>query len=212
MDGANPDERPTQQREYSGPGSTLGLAALIVLVIGALFWFYELRGDSTSVAAEDGIGIISLSAELNPTNDSPAARVGRVAPNFRLSAPSGDTIELTEFRGRYVLVNFWATWCGPCRGETPDLQKFFSEHAVNGFSIIGVNQQESAELAADFAANFEVTYSIALDLTGVVSTAYQVSTGLPITFLLDPEGVILDIVIGRISNTKLAEYAETYPF
>ena len=211
MEDASPDERPTQQREYSGPGSTLGLAALIVLVVVALFWFYELRGDSTSVPTVEGIGVISLADELNPTGQAPAARVGRAAPNFKLTTPAGETIELTDFRGKYVLVNFWATWCGPCRAETPDLQRFFTEHPT-GFSIIGVNQQESAEVAAAFAEDFDVTYPIALDLTGAVNTAYRVSTGLPITFLIDPEGVIVDIAIGRVLQSKLDEYAETYPF
>ena len=212
MDGANPDERPTQHREYSGPGSTLGLAALIVLVVAGLFWFYELRGNSTTVALEEGLGIIPLADELNPTDEAPAARLDRAAPNFKLGTPEGEYLQLSELRGQYVLLNFWASWCGPCRTETPDFQRFFSEHDDPDFTIVGVNQQESAATASAFAANFDVTYPIALDLDGSVSAGYRVSTGLPISFLIGPDGTILDIVIGRVSTDVLAGYAEAYPF
>ncbi len=87
--------------------------------------------------------------------------------------PGGEAIQLTDYRGQYVLVNFWASWCDPCRGETPDLQRFFEGHGTSEFTIIGVNQQESTEKAAQFASEFSVTYPIALDRDGSVSNAYR---------------------------------------
>ena len=212
MDGANPDDRPTQQREYSGPGSTLGLAALVVLVVGALFWYFELRSDPPRLAGQEGLGIVTLPQELNPSGEEPSARVGRLAPDFKLSTPTDEFLRLSELRGRYVLVNFWASWCGPCRRETPDLQEFFSEHEDSGLTVIGVNQQESAGAAADFAARFDLSYPIALDRDGSVSNGYRTGTILPMTFLIDPDGVIVELVIGEIPPETLAEYAETYPF
>ena len=212
MDSANPDDRPTRRREYSGPGSTLGLAALIVLVVAALFWYFELRSDPPKIATQDGIGIVSLPAELNPSAEQPVARVGALAPDFRLNTPTNDAVRLSDLRGRYVLLNFWASWCGPCRSETPDLQEFFEEHGEGGLTILGVNQQEPANVAAAFAADFDVTYPIVLDLDGSVNVGYRTSIGLPISFLIDPDGIVMEIVIGALTPSLLAQYAETYEF
>ena len=121
--------------------------------------------------------------------EAPAAAVGRAAPAFRLRALDGSLTALTDHRGQYVLLNFWASWCGPCRGETPELQEFF-ERQSPGLVVVGVNQQETVETAREFAEAFGVTYPIPLDTDGQVSSAYRVSTGLPVSFLIDPEGVI----------------------
>ena len=109
-------------------------------------------------------------------------------------------------------MNFWATWCPPCRGETPDLQAFYEEHQADGFVILGLNQQESLSTATEFTEEFGVTYPILLDELGDVSNAYRVSTGLPVSMLIGPDGVVVDIVVGRVLDEKLAEYAETYSF
>ena len=208
MDEPLPDERPQRRREYTGPWSTLGLAALVVLLVGFTVWFFEVRGGS---GGGDGVGgatgVIPLDADLNPTGEPPAASEGRAAPNFALPNLGGEEATLADFRGDYVLVNFWASWCGPCRGETPDLQAFFEEHGAGGVVVLGVNQQESEAAARAFAGEFGVTYPILLDLDGEVSGAYRVNTGLPATFIVDPEGRIIEIVRGRITAEQLAEIA-----
>ncbi len=205
-----PDERPQQRREYAGPGLTFGVAVVVVGVVGFGIWFLEIRGDGGGVAGEAGFGIVALAASLNPTGEAPAAEVGRAAPAFRLRTPDGPATELTDYRGQYVLLNFWASWCGPCRGETPALQAF-SERQSPGLVVIGVNQQEGAETAREFADGFGVTYPIALDTDGQVSSAYRVSTGLPVSFLVDPEGVIRDIHLGALTDDDLAELAAGLP-
>ena len=205
-----PDERPQQRREYAGPGLTFGIAALVVGVVGFAVWYLEIRGDGGGTEAEAGLGIVALAEALNPTGEAPAAEVGRAAPAFRLRAPDGSLTALTDQRGRYVLLNFWASWCGPCRGETPALQAFFERHAP-GLVVVGVNQQEAAETARAFAQGFGVTYPIALDADGQVSSAYRVSTGLPVSFLIDPEGVIRRVHLGALTEGDLAELAAELP-
>ncbi len=205
-----PDERPQQRREYAGPGFTFGIAALVVVVVGFGIWFLEIRGNGGGVEAEAGMGVVALAESLNPTGEAPAAEVGRAAPAFRLRDLDGSAAELTEFRGRYVLLNFWASWCGPCRGETPALQAFFEQQAP-GLVVIGVNQQEEAETARAFAESFGVTYPIALDADGQVSGAYRVTTGLPVSFLIDPDGVIQGIHLGALTDSDLADLAAELP-
>lgn len=205
-----PDERPQQRREYAGPGFTFGIAVLVVGVVGFGIWFLEIRGDGGGVEGEAGFGIVALAESLNPTGEAPAAEVGRPAPAFRLRTPDGPATELTDYRGQYVLLNFWASWCGPCRGETPALQAFF-ERQSPGLVVVGVNQQEGAGTAREFADGFGVTYPIALDTDGQVSSAYRVSTGLPVSFLVDPEGVIRDVHLGALTDDDLAELAAELP-
>ena len=204
-----PDERPTRRREYSGASSTLGVAALIVIVVGAALWYLEFRDNGSSGGSGmPGLGIIALPDHLNTTDKAPAAQAGRAAPNFTLMSPEGRVARLDTYRGVYVVVNFWASWCGPCRGETPDLealQRAASRGESPKLVVLGVNQQEEADTARKFANEFDVTYPILLDLSGEVSEGYRVGRGLPISFLVDPSGVIEKVYLGALSRDSLAE-------
>ncbi|WP_322819451.1 TlpA disulfide reductase family protein [Tepidiforma sp.] len=203
-----PDERPQRRREYSGPASTLGLAALVIAVVGLGLWWFEFRDDPSSGSSHgsDGLGIVELPAALNPTDREPAAREGRAAPNFRLASLDGPPRSLDQFRGSYVLLNFWASWCGPCRAETPDLQDFYSRNLDRGIVVIGINQQEDAATARQFTAQFGVTYPILLDSSGAVSQAYATGIGgLPRTYLVSPDGIVERIYLGRITFEQLRE-------
>ena len=209
MEEPRPDEHPQRRREYSGTAGTLGLAALVVAVVGAGIWYFEIRGHGGSAQSDPEFGIIELDPSDNPTAKAPAAKVGRVAPSFRLRDIDGSTTTLVDLRGQYVLLNFWASWCGPCRAETPDLQAF-SERLGSKMIIVGVNQQESRAAASEFVAQFDVTYPIVLDSDGEVSNAYRVTTGLPISFVIDAEGVIQKVLIGRVSEEDLNEIAAEF--
>ena len=191
-----PDERPQRRREYSGLGSTLGLAALVILVVGIAIWWFEFRDDGSAAGSSTpGLGIIDLPEGLNPTGRAPAAREGRAAPNFKLQTPEGQTHTLDQYRGNYVHLNFWASWCGPCRGETP------------GVAVIGINQQEQPATARAFADEFGVSYPILLDTSGEVSNAYQFP-GLPATYFIDPTGVVERAYYGRITPEQLTDLEE----
>ena len=200
-----PDERPQRRREYSGPGSTLGLAALVILVVGVAIWWFEFRdGASTAGPGTPGLGIIDLPDALNPPGRPPPPPPGPAAPHVKLQTPEGEPATLDQFRVSYVLLNFWASWCGPCRGETPDLQDFHQGPASANVVVVGVNQQEQAATARAFADEFGVTYPILLDTAGEVSNAYQFP-GLPSTFLIDPTGVVERVYYGRITLAQLTE-------
>jgi cytochrome c biogenesis protein CcmG/thiol:disulfide interchange protein DsbE len=202
-----PDERPDKRREYSGPASTLGLAALVVAVVALGIWWFELRGADGPGTPERGeFGIVALPADLNPTGRAARSEPGRAAPDFRLETVTGAPSRLTDYRGRYVLVNFWASWCGPCRGETPDLQQFARRMGDRAI-VLGVNQQEDAATARSFIEQFGVTYPILLDRTGEVSLAFQVGRGLPVSVLVDPSGIVVRIYTGRITREQLDEIA-----
>lgn len=207
-----PDERPFRRREYSGPASTLGLAALLVLAVAAGIWYFEFRGGgSAGGKGTPGLGIVDLPGGLNPTGKSPAAREGRAAPNFTLASLDGQRHTLADFRGSWVLVNFWASWCGPCRDETPDLQSFFEHQANRGVVVLGVNSQEQPGAARSFLDEFGVTYPVVLDRSGEVSAAYGVGRGMPVSFVVSPTGVIERVILSRVTDDEFAEIEAQLP-
>ena len=126
-------------------------------------------------------------------------------PDFTLAGLDSGTQALTDFRGKWVLVNFWASWCPPCRDETPDLQSFFEHNANRDFVILGVNQQEREGAVRSFVENYGVSYPVLLDSSGEVSEAYGVGRGMPITFLVSPDGVITEVVFSRFTEDQFTD-------
>ena len=143
---------------------------------------------------------IGISASLPGGTASPgipAPQTGFLAPEFTLTSLQGETISLADLRGQAVLVNIWASWCGPCRSEMPAMQTIYQEYAGQGFTILAVNStiQDSQSKAAEFVAEYNLTFPILLDFDGQVSALYQVSA-LPSSFFIRPDGTIQEVVIG----------------
>lgn len=207
-----PDERPQRRREYSGPWSTLGAAAVVILAVGVAIWYFEFAGGSTRVTQDAELGIVALPEGANSTGEAPVAEEGRAAPNFLLETIDGERRRLTDFRGEWVVVNFWASWCGPCATETPVLRDFHEEHADRGIVVVGVNQQEPLEQARNFAERYAVSYPMLLDWTGEVSDGYRVSTSLPVTVVVDPEGVVFLVHRGPVVAGDLEAMLEGHVF
>ncbi len=134
--------------------------------------------------------------------------VGFLAPNFEATTYTGEPIALVDTRGRVTVVNFWATWCGPCRGEMPHLQAAYEELADEGLEILAVNRGESPERIQTFRDEFNLTFPLLLD-PGETITAdqYQV-TFLPTTYVLDREGVIVARHSGPLTAEQLGGYLQ----
>lgn len=118
-------------------------------------------------------------------------RVGEPAREYVAATLEGDTVALSDLEGQVVLLNLWATWCSPCRSETPYLQEVFEERADEGFEIVGISMDtgDAADQVAMFVEEYGVTYTILHDPKMMGMELYQV-LGLPATFLIDREGVL----------------------
>src|SRR5262249_31910174 len=109
------------------------------------------------------------------------------APDFTLRTMGGPNLRLAEQRGRVVLVNFWATWCGPCKQEMPHLNRLYEKYKASGFVLLGVNVDDDARNAADVAAKLKLTFPVLRDTDKKVSRLYDMSA-MPSTVVIDREG------------------------
>lgn len=112
-----------------------------------------------------------------------------IVPDFTLKAMDGQNLRLDEFRGQVILINFWASWCGPCRQEMPILQKIHERYEPLGFTVLGVNVDEQQEKARRIADRMALNFPLLLDTAQTVSEAYEVNA-MPFTVLVDRNGKI----------------------
>ncbi len=135
---------------------------------------------------------------------SSAIAPATAAPDFTLHAMGGPNLRLKEQRGRVVMVNFWATWCAPCRQEMPHLNRLYEKYRGAGFVLLGVNVDDDVGKAAEVAAKLGVTFPVLLDTEKMVSKLYDVST-MPSTMIIDRDGKVRYVHRGY-----LAGYEDNY--
>lgn len=114
---------------------------------------------------------------------------GQKAPDFVLKSATGENLRLREYRGDVVMINFWATWCGPCRQEMPLLDELYGRYRRVGFRLLGVNIDDDSRRAMAMADELGVTFPVLFDEDKQVSKLYQVEA-MPMTLLLDREGTV----------------------
>jgi cytochrome c biogenesis protein CcmG/thiol:disulfide interchange protein DsbE len=125
-----------------------------------------------------------------------APQKGFIAPDLSLETPQGERIELSALRGKPLILNFWASWCPPCRAEMPTLQALHERYGSE-FVLLGINAstQDSLPKAYQLIAELNLTFPILLDSNGTAVSAYRVFS-LPTTFFIDRRGIIRDVVVG----------------
>ncbi|MGE7890107.1 TlpA family protein disulfide reductase [Bacillus cereus] len=132
--------------------------------------------------------------------------IGKVAPDFELAKLDGTKVKLSDLKGKKVILNFWATWCGPCQQEMPDMEAFYKEHKGN-VEILAINYTPSEkgggeEKVSNFAKEKGITFPVLLDKNIDVTTAYKVIT-IPTSYFIDTKGVIQDKFIGPMTQKEM---------
>lgn len=180
-------------------------ALLILLVIPLLGVF----GALITVARSGGLGS-QLATPLPVPTQPTSILIGRTAPNFELETLEGETLRLSSLRGRLVFLNFWATWCEPCRRELPALQTFTEQQAGDGPLVLAINNGETAEQINPFLAENGVSgLTVLLDSGFAVEHQYEVDF-FPSTFVVDAGGIVREMHLGELTLDDLNAFVAQY--
>jgi thiol-disulfide isomerase/thioredoxin len=138
------------------------------------------------------------------TTSGNGSGIGKLAPDFQLQDIENQSISLSNLRGNPVILNFWASWCGPCRDEMPLLQQTYEERESKGVLLLTVNLRETLSVAAQYMQDNGLSFPVLLDTDGSVALSYNV-TAIPTTFFLDIDGIIQATKLGSFSSVAEIE-------
>nr|WP_106784602.1 thiol-disulfide oxidoreductase ResA [Lysinibacillus timonensis] len=133
---------------------------------------------------------------------------GDKAPDFELVGLDGNTYRLSDFKGEGVFLNFWGTWCEPCKREMPAMDRQYDVFKEQGVHLLTINIAQSEFEVTNFLNNLGVDFPTAIDHTKSVMTAYNINP-LPTSILISPDGTVKDIITGEMSEAKIANYMES---
>ncbi len=154
----------------------------------------------SDLAAAPGITDLAGSGEVG-------LEVGKIAPDFQTVDENGETFRLSDHRGEVVLLNFWATWCGPCRVEMPEFEAAYQANKERGFTIVGVNNGETPAAVTAFRADQRVTFPLVMDESFAVSDAYVVQQ-FPTTYVIGRDGTIRARNYGALTAEQISQFVD----
>lgn len=132
---------------------------------------------------------------------------GQYAPDFKLKNMDGEEVKLSDFKGKKVLLNFWATWCPPCRSEIPDLEKFHQKSDVAVIGVDSLSQERNTTVVSEFIKEYDMTYPVLKDKDGLIISMYQVQS-YPTSYLIDSKGRISNIAVGPLNEEQMIQAFE----
>lgn len=136
-----------------------------------------------------------------------SAQINKPAPNFTLNTLDDKPVSLSDFKGKALLINFWGTWCEPCKREMPLLEDSYQKYKADNFELVTINLRESNFLISSYLERNKLTVPVLLDKSATISKSYDVYN-LPVTFFIDEKGVIQRIYEGELTKEALNPWIE----
>lgn len=182
----------------------LAVAVVLAVVVG-LAWYVGVRSLLSSGGAHpSALGAGGIAMPQGALTAATPPMIGRPAPDFALLGTDGTPVRLSDLRGTTVVLNFWATWCVPCKQELPVLVRSYQANAARGLVVLGVDVQERPDEVRAFAAQFSATYPMLIDSDASVVNTYRLF-GLPTTWFIDRGGVLRAQQVGPLDTKTLAK-------
>jgi len=194
----------------------IGIVIAVVLVM--LGWaIFDFVGSPDDTAVEDdtmsGNSITSPSTDTGESeevveSDEIGLERGEIAPDFDVTTLDGEQAKLSDYRGERVMLNFWATWCPPCRAEMPDMQKLYEEEDVIILAVNMTASESSEEVVAEFVDDFELTFPIPMDQDGDLLETFQI-VAYPTSYMIDSNGRIQFVSLGAMNHEQMLQQLES---
>ena len=195
------DVSPRRSRWLSG---LILLASFLAIVIGVLLIIRpSVLSSSPSAATNESIpqtaGLIGPAVQTLKEGDR--------APDFELATLDGRTLKLSDLRGQPVLVNFWATWCTPCKDEMPSIVKAYDAHKADGLRVLAINTTafDGVQDVKQFVSNYQMSFDVLLDDTDSVGTGWN-TLGLPSSYFIKADGTVAKVHVGAMTADQLDAY------
>ena len=185
--------RPPFPRPRLGALRNIVATILVGVGIAALVWFFNRPGD-----------LSFRSVTLTASASGPAPKEGQPAPEFSVPLLDGSTFVLSDYRGQVVWVNFWATWCPPCRAEMPDIEEVYQAYGGQGLKVVALSIGEPRGDVQAYVNRTRLTFNIGLDSDTAVSAQYRI-VGIPTHYFIDRDGVLREIRIGALNKKGMEE-------
>jgi peroxiredoxin len=192
---------PLSSRAPTGLFRRFVVPIVVIMSIVVAIWWLESRNDGGVSPTGERYGPVELPAALRTSGLSVEAEEGALAPDFLLEQLDDAEARLSDLRGQAVVLNFWATWCAPCRQEIPQFVDAYERYREQGLVVVGVNMQEGKSIVRPYAEDFGMEFPIAIDVDGEVGDAYRL-LGLPVTYFIDRDGIVRSVFTGPFERTE----------
>jgi cytochrome c biogenesis protein CcmG/thiol:disulfide interchange protein DsbE len=183
-----------------------GAIVFSMVALGLTFWPRPRPADPVELPAQTTMRLLAL-------RDGPQGEfvLDQPAPDFALEDADGQELRLSDLRGQPVVLNFWATWCVPCKAEMPELQALYNETGAGaGFELLAVNMREVPAPAAAFGTELGLSFPLVIDPAGLLAGSFRV-TVLPTTYVIDAAGVVRAQQLGPLDRERLRELLALQP-
>lgn len=175
---------------------------IVAAVIAVVLFIIDKTVLKDNGLVEKTIQVDQYEKHENPENLPVGLKKDHRAPTFSIKTLAGETVSLEDYKGKKILLNFWATWCPPCKAEMPDMEELYNEYKDEDFVVLAVNatiSEKSRKDVESFVNDYQLTFPILLDEKGTVAAEYEILS-YPSTYFIDSDGVVRNKIVGALSK------------